>query len=368
MTEPELIPSDFELMDREDEEQIIAELRGVPVDKFIYQNKRKELELTYAGTKWVVRQMAEIGEAIRVDTHPKTERCVLDPEYITCTVLGKRVKVDREAKCETILDTLPGAARQWSKQKINNGATVIPDEHFFSKCVSRATRNVMLSLIPTDFKKAMIEKLKEMQSGGGKGGQARPPQGQQPQRPPQGQGAPPVGQNAPPQQQGTQKPPAGGATPPQKPQGAPAQPPQKPPQGRQQTQKPPPAKPQGQQAPPSQPQKSTTDAPIETVQQGFFAVLQAFAGTNDKITLQKVLKALTGKTSILELERGLMIELGPLLRRKVKGELKWNGTSIHDLQGEQLWPKQAEQPEPPFEDPAPPPQEEGPPPEEPPMF
>ncbi len=86
-------PSDFELMDREDEEQILAELRGVPVDKFIYKNKRGEFELTYAGTKWVVRQMAEIGEAIRVDTHPKTARCEIDPEYLTCTVLGKRVKV-----------------------------------------------------------------------------------------------------------------------------------------------------------------------------------------------------------------------------------------------------------------------------------
>ncbi len=99
------VPSDFELMDREDEEQILAELRGVPVDKFIYKNSRGQFELSYAGTKWAVREMANQGEAIRIDGHPKIERCVIDPEYITVTILAKRVKVDREARAETLLDT-----------------------------------------------------------------------------------------------------------------------------------------------------------------------------------------------------------------------------------------------------------------------
>lgn len=360
------VPKNFELLSNEDRQKIIDKLRNVPKDqvtKFIYQNKRSEWALTYEGTKWIVREMADKGEAIRVDGHPKVERCIQDPEWMTCTILGKRVKVDREGKCEMILDTNVGAARSWTKQAINKGATVIADEFWYSKVISKATRNLQQSLIATDFKKAIITRLLEIQAG--KAG--APPQNKPPQSPPpQGQGAPPAAQNTPPQQQGAQKPPAGSTAPPQKPQGTP--PPQKPPAQ-------PPPKPQGQaQQPPPQkpqnapPQKNTTDATIETVQQGFYAVLQAFAGTNDKVTLQKVLKALTGKTSIMELERGLMVELGPILRRKAKGELKWNGTSIHEVNGDQLWPKQAEQPEPPFEDPAPPPQEEGPPPEEPPMF
>ena len=155
------VPSDFELMDREDEEQILAELRGVPVDKFIYKNSRGQFELSYAGTKWAVREMANQGEAIRIDGHPKIERCVIDPEYITVTILAKRVKVDREARAETLLDTTLGSARGWIKQKLNDGR-VIPDEHFFTKTVSKATRNVQQSLMPQDFKKEIIEALKAM--------------------------------------------------------------------------------------------------------------------------------------------------------------------------------------------------------------
>ncbi len=303
-------PSDFELMDREDEEQILAELRGVPVDKFIYKNKRGEFELTYAGTKWVVRQMAEIGEAIRVDTHPKTARCEIDPEYLTCTVLGKRVKVDREAKSETVLDSNIGSARQWSKQKINSGTTIIPDEHFFSKVVSRATRNLQLSMIPTDFKKQMIAKLVEMQGKGGGGQQQRPPQGQQQSR--QQSGPPDDHDQAPPQRQQESQP----------------------------------QKQQTQQAPPKQETQKQQSAPaqggtpdVAVVQQHFRAIFTAFAKTEDKPTLQKMLKALTGKTAVIDLEVQVMKDLGPLLRKVVNNELKWTGTAIQAKDGTQIYPK-----------------------------
>jgi hypothetical protein len=368
--EQESSASDFELMDREDEEQIIAELRGVPVDKFIYKNKRGEHELTYAGTKWVVRQMAELGEAIRVDGHPKYERCVLNPEYITCTVLGKRIKVDREAKSETVLDTTIGSARQWSKQKINEGKTIIDDEHFFSKCISRATRNLQLSLIPTDFKKVMIEKLKEMQAKGGGQGQNRPPQGQQnrqqsspaghgppggagPGGPAQGAAAPGGAQKPAGPAQGPQQPPVGAAAP-----GGQPRPQGQPPANAGQQKQTQPQRPQTQQRP-----ANPSEASLEAVQQGFRGVFLQFAGTEDKPTLQKILKALTGKIAITDLERGLMVELGPLLRRKIKGELKWNGTALHEIKtGEQLWPKPAPQEEPmpePQHEEAPPPQDDG---------
>lgn len=89
-------------------------------------------------------------------------------------------------------------------------------------------------------------------------------------------------------------------------------------------------------------------------------MLTQFSGTNDRATIAKILKTLTGKSQVTELERELMIELGPLLRRKIKGELKWTGTGLFVIStGEQLWPKNPPQPEPPLDEP---PQEEGPPP------
>lgn len=347
-------PDNFELMDREDEEQILLELRGVPVDKFIYADPRGNFELTYAGAKWVVRKMAEEGEAIRVDGHPKVERCVIDPEYITCTVIGKRVKVNLDSRAETVLDTTIGSARGWIKQKIGkDNPKIVPDDFFFNKTVSKATRNMQLSLIPSDFKKSMIEKLKGMRgTQGAQGQQNRPPQGQQSR--PAGAGAPPAGHGSatpPAGQQTSSAPPAG--------QSKPAQGTQTPPAG--QTQAKPQQTTQKSQAAGTQAKQPPS---LEAVQQGFRAVFVQFTGSEDKTTNQKVLKALTGKTMITDLERELCLELGPLLRRAINKQVKWNGVSIHEIgSGEQLWPKVEPQVEPestPQHEEAPPPQEEPP--------
>lgn len=157
--------TDFELMNREDEDQIMSEMRGAPADKFVYKNKRGEYELNYSGTKWAVRKMANEGEAIRIEDHPKVERCPLDPEYIVVSVLGKRVKINREPHTEMLLDSTVGSARGWCKQNINGVA--VPDEFFYTKTVSKAVRNVMQSLMPADFKKRVTEELGRMKEGKG---------------------------------------------------------------------------------------------------------------------------------------------------------------------------------------------------------
>ncbi len=350
-------PRNFDLLSSEDKQKIILKLKEVPqqqVEKFIYQNKRQEWALTAEATKWIVREMADKGEAIRINGHPKVEKDLIDAEWMTCSVLGNRVKVDREGKSEMVLDSNIGSARTWIKQKIgkDENAKVINDDFWYTKLVSKATRNLQQSMIPNEFKKAIITRLLEIKNGkvGGAQTQSRPPaQG--------GDAAPQGGQ----QRQQTQQPPAGQGT--QKPpgQGAPAQGTQKT-QGQQQQK---PAS-QQQQKPQQQAPKNPNDATIEAVQQGFRAVFLQFAGTEDKPTLQKILKALTGKTMITDLDRGVMLELGPLLRRKIKGDVKWNGTALHEVStGAQLWPAS-----PPQEEPAPEPQhEEAPPPqEEAPMF
>lgn len=378
MTDPQAgaaAPKNFELLSNDDKQKIILKLKEVPqqqVEKFIYQNKRQEWALTAEATKWIVREMADKGEVIRIDGHPKVERDLVDPEWMTCSVLGNRVKVDREGKSEMVLDSNIGSARTWIKQKIgkDDNAKIIPDEFWYTKVVSKATRNLQQSMIPNDFKKAIITRLLEIKNGkpGGTTTQQRQTQG-----PPAGQGAPGGGAA---QGQGSPKPggapgsqqPAGAGAPGGPPAGAgapggQAKPPgQAPPnqgQANQGQQKPPqPGKPAGQQKPAASPSEMS----LEAVQQGFRAVFMQFAGTEDKPTLQKILKALTGKTAVTDLEKGLMIELGPLLRRKIKGEVKFNGTALHETKtGEQLWPKPTPQEEPmpePQHEEAPPAQDE----------
>lgn len=371
------VASDFELMDREDEEQILQELRGVPVDKFIYKNSRGQYELSYAGTKWAVREMANRGEAIRIDGHPKIERCVIDPEFITVTILAKRVKVDREARAETLLDTTLGSARGWIKQKLIDGR-IIPDEHFFTKTVSKATRNVQQSLMPQDFKKEIIEALKVMQGGGaapakGRGAAPGKPQAQKPPAaPPQKPAAAPAPSAAAPAQA-----PAAEAAPtpapaPAKPAAAPAQKPAAAPAQKPVAQKPaaaPAAAPKPAAAPAPAPKPAAApaaaakppvanttksaaaqtprEAGMDVLFQRFEVVLKQASRATDRPMMLAFLKQITGKDAVTALTREEITELGPILNSLSKGAYQYAEGAIRDIvTGEIIWPKQAEQFEP----------------------
>ena len=149
----------FDMLDHEDEQQILDELRGIPVDKFVYKNKRGIWELTYAGTKWAVRKMAGLGEAIRVTGHPQVTLCPMDGEYIVATVLAERVLVDKESGKEVHLDSNVGSSRNWKKQMLKDGKTTLPDPHFLKKAISIATRNVQQMLMPFEPKKRIVDEL-----------------------------------------------------------------------------------------------------------------------------------------------------------------------------------------------------------------
>jgi len=400
MTEEKQDSTDFELMDREDEEQILGELRGVPAEKFIYKNSRGQPELSYAGTKWAVREMASQGEAIRLEL-PDVKRCPIDPEYITVNIIGKRIKIDRDANCETLLDTNVGSARGWIKQKLKNG-DIVPDEFFYNKTVSKAARNVQQALMPSEFKRKIIQVLLKQQNEGGGGGSRPPgrPQGGPPGRP---QGAPPGGgaarapQNRPPGPNGgggapagaparttapAQRPPVPGGRPamggfageapfPASPsQGQapapPPRPPQRPPAPAQQAQRPaaPPPPPQQRQAPPSRPAsgpvpgvahqtqsppgQAPRQAAIDVLQQRFEIVLKQAVQTNDRNVALGVLQQLTGYQRLNDLPKELIEELGPILHRVAKQDLKLeNGVISDPVTGEYLYPK----PEPQYEEP-----------------
>ena len=346
MTEQEKVAasSEFELMDREDETQILEELRGAMSDKFIYKNSRGQYELSYSGTKWAVREMANRGEAIRVEDHPKVDRCPVDPEYITVTVLAKRVKVDRDAKCETVLDNNVGASRGWTKQKLLDGR-IIPDEFFYNKTISKATRNVQQSLIPQDFKREIIELLVKKQNG-----QLPPSAAKAPKKPapapagapaaaPPASGAPQAAQKAPPAAskpagptQGPPKPAPAASAAPQKPAPAPA------------------AASAGAAAPKAAAVANTTkpapgqpprEAALDVMCQRFEIVLKQASGAGaDRVKMTAFLKTLTGKDAVNKLSKGEIQELGPILHGLTKGASRYEAGVIYDsVTGEQTYPK-----------------------------
>jgi hypothetical protein len=350
MTEQEKVSNDFELMDREDEAQILEELRGVVSDKFIYKNSRGQFELSYAGTKWAIRKMADQGEAIRIKGHPKVDRCVIDPEYITVTVLSERVKVDRDAKCEIVLDNTVGSSRGWIKQKLLDGR-IVPDEFFYNKTISKATRNAQQAMLPQDFKKEMIDLLVKKQAG-----QLPPSAAKAPKKaaaPPAGAAAPAPGAPA-----AAQKP-AGPAAAPAK-AAAPAQPPPT---------KPAPQKPATTAAPAAQaakpaapaaqkpavpnttkpaPGQSPREAGLDVMCQRFLIVLRQASGAGQDLPKALAfLAALTGKDAVNKLSKEEIAELGPVLHGLTKGASRHENGVIYDaVTGEQLYPRTEAQQEP----------------------
>jgi len=116
------------------------------------------------------------------------------------------------------------------------------------------------------------------------------------------------------------------------------------------------------QTPPSQPPRQ---AAIDVLHQRFEIVLKQAIGTNDRNVALQALYKLTGFQRITDLSKELMEELGPVLNRVVKQELRYGEGVIWDpITSEYLFPK----PQPQYEE-APQPQEEpAPPPAEEPMF
>lgn len=356
MTEQEKVSNDFDLMDRADEEQILEELRGVVSDKFIYKNSRGQFELSYAGTKWAIRKMADQGEAIRIKGHPKVDRCVIDPEYITVTVLSERVKVDRDAKCEIVLDNTIGSSRGWIKQKLLDGR-IVPDDFFYNKTISKATRNAQQAMLPQDFKKEMIDLLVKKQAGQlppstqKAAKKAAPPAAAPAGAPAPAAGAPAAGPGAPPS---TQKP-AGALAGPAK-AAAPAQPPpakSAPPAGA------PPAKPAAPAAASTQkpavpnttkaaPGQAPREAALDVMCQRFLIVLRQASGAGQDLPKAVAfLKALTGKDAVNKLSKEEITELGPILHGLTKGASRHENGIIYDaVTGEQLYPRAEAQHEP----------------------
>lgn len=108
------------------------------------------------------------------------------------------------------------------------------------------------------------------------------------------------------------------------------------------------------QSPPNQPPRQ---AAIDVLQQRFEIVLKQAAQTNDRNVALGVLYQLTGYQQITALPKELIEELGPILHKVAKQELKLQDGYIFDpVTGEYLYPKPQAQ----YEE-TPVPQEEPPP-------
>lgn len=132
---------DFALMERRDEEQILAELKGAYLQEFVYDftvGSRKVTGLSWAGVKEIAYRMG----GVRVDDLDIQDK----GEYWIVT--AKAVDVTRNA-------SRFGVSTQSKVMKLRSGESV-PDDFAVQKAVSKAQRNAIRALIPEVFVKTCL--------------------------------------------------------------------------------------------------------------------------------------------------------------------------------------------------------------------
>lgn len=140
----------YDLINKNDDEQVLQELRGGFIDEYVYSfptSQGKVTGLSWAGVKEVARQMGNIS----------IEDLQVNEKDDSFQVKAKAKDISRNV-------TMFGVTEQSKKITTKTGEQ-IPDMHALSKCVSRAQRNAIRGLIPETFIKQMIT---QYQNNGGK--------------------------------------------------------------------------------------------------------------------------------------------------------------------------------------------------------
>lgn len=313
-----------------DDEQILAELQGMHFenDKFLFPIQGG-YQLTYKAVKLACRMFEEKGEVLEVVGDVFTKYDEKDPEYLIAHVKVQRVKVNAKGQ-RVVLGSEVGTKRKWTKEALKNGE-VRADKSFYEKACAQAQRNAKMALLPQDFLLEFTDML--LKKGAQRGGTPQRP-AQPPARPAPAASAPAKPQGAP---QGPAKAPEG----PQKPAQAPA------------ASQAPPAAPQAPAAAPPPAAPMTPEKRKMTMQQQFWAYLKsAVPQAKTEAQQRNVLKRLTGKDKVRELEESVIKILGPQLREVPKGEFRItdvSGTLVitHVPSGEVRWPVGFKPPAPP---------------------
>jgi len=150
----------YVLMDLEDENQILAEMRGEVMNAFVYsypdkKTGREVTGLSKVGVDNVCRESANKGEVFRVIGDP----VIRDSEdAIEVVIKVGRFAVNPKGT-EIMLDTTYGAKRQ-PKQKKSRDGKLSFDPFFFETAMSKAERNAKRKLLPENLIIEMIKKYR----------------------------------------------------------------------------------------------------------------------------------------------------------------------------------------------------------------
>lgn len=148
---------EFDKLDKMDEEQILAELKGDMVDKFFYEfqqwdaesrSKKTVVGISYAGTKQIVQSQGGF-ETVAINVIEGAD------DYVAYVIV-KNKKKDL---------TMPGGAQQPKMMTYTDYKTgeikTKKDDKAVAKVVSKSCRNAIRATIPEEVIKALYLKYKE---------------------------------------------------------------------------------------------------------------------------------------------------------------------------------------------------------------
>lgn len=157
--EPEIGALDaYQLMDRLDEDQVVAEMAGRKsdiLDKLVYrfwQDGKLICGLSKRGVDEAAREMAKANQCIRETSIEFAET----DEWIDAKALVSRVIVDGEGG-ERVLESKFGLKRQMKFTNTRNGLRA--DNFVFEKAGAKALRNALRRMIPEEIVVNLIEKI-----------------------------------------------------------------------------------------------------------------------------------------------------------------------------------------------------------------
>jgi len=138
----------FAIMERADEEQILAELMGNFLDEFVYefeQQGHKVTGLSLAGVRETVRYMNKNGMA-RISISDREPKVREEDDWIEVWVYAK--------------DELNGSGAWGIKRQVKKYVSGRINEFAMEQALSKAQRNAQRALIPENYVKEMITKFK----------------------------------------------------------------------------------------------------------------------------------------------------------------------------------------------------------------
>jgi len=158
--------SEFSLMERRDEAQILAELQGQVIEEYFYVSKNKTI-ISYTGVKEISREYKN-NVADLVDMRETDEAWIVTCKATDTERNITRLGVSTQNKLEKVYQyTGPSGNRTRVKDAEGKDVyTLEPDEFCLQKAFSKSQRNAIKILLPVTIITKAIEAWQAQKKGG----------------------------------------------------------------------------------------------------------------------------------------------------------------------------------------------------------